>query len=95
MKTGTKIYGRTRGDERDEPDTATTMVGKQHIILLWKRNTHEEWQWEKAAFLQYIGKHSILLWRRNTQEELQHEKAALLTTLKEGHYQKKHSFTQQ
>ena len=25
------------GDRRDEPDTATPMVGKQHNILLWRR----------------------------------------------------------
>ena len=46
-KTGTKIYGRTG----DEPDTATPMAGKWHIILLWKRNTHREWQWDKAILL--------------------------------------------
>ena len=33
-KTETKIYERTEGDRRDEPDTATSMVGKQHNILL-------------------------------------------------------------
>ena len=31
-KTGTKIYGRTERDRRNEPDTATPMTGKQHII---------------------------------------------------------------
>ena len=29
-KTITKIFVRTEGDRRDEPDTATPMVGKQH-----------------------------------------------------------------
>ena len=33
-KTGTKIYGRTEGDRRDELDIATPMVGKRHNILL-------------------------------------------------------------
>ena len=33
-KTGTKIYARTEGNRRDEPDTATPMVDNQHIILL-------------------------------------------------------------
>ena len=47
-KTGTKLYGKTEGDRKHEPDT-TPMTGKQHIILLWRRNTHGEWQWEKAA----------------------------------------------
>ena len=32
-KTGIKIYRRTEIDRRDESDTATLMVGKQHIIL--------------------------------------------------------------
>ena len=33
-KIGTKIYGRADGDRRDELDTTTPVVGKQHIILL-------------------------------------------------------------
>ena len=33
-KTGIKIYGRTEGDKRNEPDTANPMAGKQDIIQL-------------------------------------------------------------
>ena len=41
-KSGTKLYGRTEGDRRNEPDTATLMVGKQHAILLCRRKINGE-----------------------------------------------------
>ena len=33
-KIRTKIYGGTEVDRKDELDTATPMIGKQHIIML-------------------------------------------------------------
>ena len=55
-KTGTKIYGRTEGDRRNEP--ATPIVGKQHFILRMAEKTHGEWQGEKTALVTTQGNHS-------------------------------------
>ena len=54
---GTEIHGRTKGDRSVEPDTATQLDGKQHIILLWKRKCFGNDNERKQHFLQHKEKH--------------------------------------